>query len=109
MQTILGMGCLIQKIQIMDSLNISINIQETPVAITLQPEDQDTYNIVFHDMLVGAISRRTDGKTWKELPIDQVKLGIHKMYEHDAAKQTPKILLDEHTIAEIVNEIDRQP
>jgi hypothetical protein len=97
------------KKQYMDTLNITINIQEKPVSLTLEPEETDTYKVIYHDMLVGTISRREDGQTWRELPIDQVSPGIYKMYEHDAAKQTPKILLDEKTIAEIKDEIERQP
>jgi hypothetical protein len=93
----------------MDTLNITINIQEKPVSLTLQPEETHTYKVIYHDMLVGTISKKEDGHTWKELPIDQVSPGIYKMYEHDAAKQTPKILLDEKTIAEIRDEIERQP
>jgi len=96
------------KRHIMESLNITITIQDKPVSLTLQPEEADTYKVIYHDMLVGTISSREDGHTWKELPIEQVTPGIYKMYEHDAAKRTPKILLDESTIAEISSEIERQ-
>lgn len=93
----------------MDTLNITIDIKDKPVSLTLQPEESDTYKVIYHDMLVGTISRKEDGHTWKELPIEQVNPGIYKMYEHEAAKHTPKILLDEKTIAEISAEIERQP
>jgi hypothetical protein len=92
----------------MDSFNITINIENQPVSLTLQPEHAKAYKVIYHDMLVGEIIKASDGNNWEELPIDQYSPGIFKMYEHDAAKNTPKVILDEKTLAEIGAEIERQ-
>ena len=91
----------------MDSFNITITIQDQPISLTLQPGDSGDYKVIYHDMLVGELVKSEYGK-WEELPIDQVSPGIYKMYEHHDSRNTPKIVLDEKTIAEIGEEIDRK-
>ncbi len=92
----------------MDSFNITISTNEQPVSLTLQPGEADAYKVVYHDMLVGVIVKSEDGSSWNELPIDQVSPGIYKMYEHDAAKNIHKVMLDEKTLAEVASEIERK-
>lgn len=100
-------GCLIAKSTFMDSFNITITIQDQPISLTLQPEGADDYKVIFHDMLVGEIVKSRESAVWKELPLDQVSPGIYKMYEHHDSNK-PKVMLDEKTIQEIGNEIDRK-
>lgn len=91
----------------MDSFNFTITIQDQPISLTLQPERPDAYKVIYHDMLVGEIVKSKDSGTWAELPLDQVSPGIYKMYEHHDSN-TAKIVLDEKTIAEIGEEIERK-
>lgn len=91
----------------MDSFNITITIQDQPLSLTLQPDARDAYKVIYHDMLVGELVKSKDGSGWEELPLDQVSPGIYKMYEHHDSN-TAKVVLDEKTIAEIGNEIDRK-
>jgi len=100
-------GCLIAKSTFMDSFNITITIQDQPISLTLQPEGIADYKVIFHDMLVGEIVKSQESGAWEELPLDQVTPGIYKMYEHHDSN-TPKVMLDEKTIQEIGNEIDRK-
>jgi hypothetical protein len=100
-------GCLIAKSTFMDSFNITITIQDQPISLTLQPEGTADYKVIFHDMLVGEIVKSQESGAWEELPLDQVTPGIYKMYEHHDSN-TPKVMLDEKTIQEIGNEIDRK-
>ncbi len=91
----------------MDSFNITITIQDQPISLTLQPEHPAAYKVIYHDMLVGEVVKSEATGSWEELPLDQVSPGIYKMYEHhDSSK--PKVMLDEKTVAEIGNEIDRK-
>jgi len=91
----------------MDSFNITITIQDQPISLTLQPESATCYKVIYHDMLVGELVKSSASSTWEELPLDQVSPGIYKMYEHHDSS-TPKVALDEKTIQEIGNEIDRK-
>ena len=91
----------------MDSLNITITIQDEPISLTLQPENPDAYKVIYHDMLVGEIVKSKADGGWEELPVDQMSPGIFKMYEHHDSN-TPKVVLDEKTITEIGAEIDRK-
>ena len=91
----------------MDSFNITITIQDQPISLTLQPESAGGYKVIYHDMLVGELVKSTESGAWEELPLDQVSPGIYKMYEHHDSN-TAKVVLDEKTIQEIGNEIDRK-
>jgi hypothetical protein len=91
----------------MDSFNITITIQDQPISLTLQPESAGGYKVIYHDMLVGEVVKSAESGAWEELPLDQVSPGIYKMYEHHDSN-TPKVMLDEKTIQEIGNEIDRK-
>ena len=91
----------------MDSFNITLTIQDEPISLTLQPENSDAYKVIYHDMLIGEIVKSKADGGWQELPVDQLRPGIYKMYEHhDSSK--PKVVLDEKTIGEIATEIERK-
>ncbi len=92
----------------MDSFNITITIQDQPISLTLQPVGSGNYKVIYHDMLIGELMKSEQDGNWEEVSIDQVSPGIYKMYEHHDTHNTPKIVLDEKTITEIGEEIDRK-
>jgi hypothetical protein len=85
----------------MDSIDIVINVQEQQVSLTLQPEQAGVYKVIYHGMLVGEIAVGEYGDSWHSVPVESVTPGIYPMYEHDAAKDTPRIILDDHTLQQI--------
>lgn len=89
----------------MESFDIIIPIQNEKVSLTLQPEQEGTYKVIHHGMLIGEITS-VDGKFWRAVPMEEVKPGIYPMYEHDASKGTPRILLDEETLQLIGDAIE---
>jgi hypothetical protein len=92
----------------MDSFDIVIPVQDKEVSLTLQPEEEGAYKVIYHGMLVGEIATEDNGASWHKLSIAEVTPGIYPMYEHDAAKDTPRIVLDEATLQKIGEAIAQQ-
>jgi uncharacterized protein YgfB (UPF0149 family) len=90
----------------MESFDIVITVQEQQVSITLQPEQAGVYKVIYHGMLVGEIAAGEYGDSWHTVPIEAVSPGIYPMYEHDASKNIPRIVLDELTLQQIGDAMD---
>lgn len=91
----------------MESFDIIIAIQGENVSLTLQPEKAGTYKVIYHGMLVGEITSAEYGASWRAVPMEEVKPGIYPMYEHDASKGIPRIVLDEMTLQQIANAMEK--
>jgi hypothetical protein len=85
----------------MESFDIIIAVQDKDVSLTLQPEKAGTYKVIYHGMLVGEITSGEYGDSWHAVPVEEVEPGIYPMYEHDASKGIPRIVLDELTLQQI--------
>ena len=85
----------------MDSFDIIISVEDKEVSLTLQPEEAGLYKVIYHGMLVGEVSAGEYGDSWRSVPMEKVTPGIYPMYEHDASKDIPRIVLDEATLQQI--------
>lgn len=100
--------CLHLKPVIMDSFDIVITVEDQEVSLTLQPEQAFGYKVIYHGTLVGEIASRDNGASWYKVSVEEVTPGIYPMYEHDASKGIPRIVLDEVTLKQIAEAISQQ-
>jgi hypothetical protein len=96
-----GIFVYVKNLQLMESFDIIIAVQDKEVSLTLQPEKAGTYKVIYHGMLVGEITSGEYGDSWRAVPMEEVKPGIYPMYEHDASKGIPRIVLDDVTLRQI--------
>ncbi len=92
----------------MDSFDIVITVEDQEVSLTLQPEQAYGYKVIYHGTLVGEIASRDHGTSWHKVSVEEVTPGIYPMYEHDASKGIPRIVLDEVTLKQIAEAIRQQ-
>jgi hypothetical protein len=91
----------------MESFDITIEIEDKEVSLTLQPEKAKVYKVIYHGMMVGEITDAEQEGSWQALPVEALRPGIYPMYEHDAAKGTPRIVLDKSTLQKISDAIEK--
>lgn len=89
----------------MKPFDIKIGFGEKEVTLTILPDKEGYYKVVYFDGIVGAIRPETDGDGWEQVPEEEIRLGKLHRYEPDLNTDRLNFVLCEHTTDLIGEEI----
>lgn len=89
----------------MKPFNISIGFGEKEVTLTILPEPEGYYKVLYYGEIVGAIRPEGDAEGWEQIADEEIALGDLPQYQPDLSRERLDFVLCEHTIKEIGEEI----
>lgn len=88
----------------MEVFNIKIGFGENEVTLTILPVEE-YYKVIYYGGVLGALRMEDDNETWEKVPDEEVEAGDLPFYKHDLTADRLDIMLDEHTVQRIGEEI----
>jgi len=89
----------------MKPFNVSIGFGEKEVTLTILPEPEGYYKVLYYGEIVGAIKPEQDGEGWEQVPDEEISAGNLPPYQPDLTLERLDFVLCEHTIKQIGEEI----
>lgn len=89
----------------MDVFNIKIGFGDNELTLTVLPNDEGLYKIIYYGGVLGAIRLEADNETWEKVPDEEVEAGDLPYYKHDLTADRLDIVLDHATVGRIGEEI----
>lgn len=90
----------------MKPFNINIGFGEKEVTLTILPEQEGYYKVLYYGEIVGAVRIEIDGEGWEQVPEEEIASGNLPQYHPDLNRERLDFVLCEHTIKEIGEEIN---
>lgn len=90
----------------MKVFNVKIGFGENELTLTILPTKQGHYKVIYFGGILGAIKQDTNHETWEIVPEEEIEPGDLPMYRHDLTADRLDIVLDEHTVHRIGEEIN---
>jgi hypothetical protein len=92
----------------MEVFNIKIGFGANEVTLTILPMDEGYYKVIYYGGILGAVRLDNDHMTWEKVPDDEIEAGDLPFYRHDLSADRLDVVLDEHTVHQIGEEINAQ-
>jgi len=89
----------------MDVFNIKIGFGDNELTLTVLPNEDGQYKIIYYGGVLGAIRLEADNETWEKVPDNELEAGDLPFYKHDLTADRLEIVLDDPTIGKIGEEI----
>lgn len=89
----------------MDVFNIKIGFGDNEVTLTILPMEEGYYKVIYFGGILGAVRLDTDHTTWEKVPDEEIEAGDLPLYRHDLSADRLDVVLDEHTVQRIGEEI----
>lgn len=89
----------------MEVFNIKIGFGANEVTLTILPAEE-YYKVIYFGGILGAIRLEDDNETWEKVPDEEVDPGDLPLYKHDLTADRLDVVLDEHTVHRIGDEIN---
>jgi hypothetical protein len=89
----------------MEVFNIKIGFGANEVTLTILPMDEGYYKVIYYGGILGAVRLDNDHMTWEKVPDDEIEAGDLPFYRHDLSADRLDVVLDEHTVHQIGEEI----
>lgn len=90
----------------MEPFNIRILHDSREVTLTILPEKEGYYKVIYFGGVLGAVQCNLKTKQWEFLSTGQIIVGTLPLYKHDVNTDHPDLVLNESNIALIGNEIE---
>lgn len=88
----------------MKVFNIKIGFGDNELTLTILPAEE-YYKVIYYGGILGAVRLESDNETWEKVPDEEVEPGDLPLYKHDLTADRLDVVLDEHTIQRIGEEI----
>lgn len=89
----------------MEVFNIKIGFGANEITLTILPAEEGYYKVIYYGGILGAVRLDKDHSTWEKVPDEELEAGDLPVYKHDLTADRLDIVLDEHTIQRIGEEI----
>lgn len=89
----------------MEVFNIKIGYGKNELTLTILPTQQGYYKVIYYGGILGAVRLENDNETWEKVPEEEIEPGDLPFYQHDLTADRLDIVLDEHTVHRIGEEI----
>lgn len=89
----------------MKVFNVKIGFGKNELTLTVLPSLEGYYKIIYYGAILGAIRLENDNETWERVPDEEIEAGDLPLYQHDLTADRLDIVLDEHTVHRIGEEI----
>lgn len=89
----------------MEVFNVKIGFGENELTLTILPTEEGHFKVIYYGGVLGAIRLEDDNETWEKVPDDELEAGDLPWYKHDLTADRLDIVLDEHTVRRIGEEI----
>lgn len=88
----------------MEPFNIKIRYGQNEVTLTILPTAHGYYKVIYFGGILGAVHQHSEG--WQLVPEDELIAGDLPMYTSDLSNDHVEIILNEHTVEKIGEEIN---
>jgi hypothetical protein len=92
----------------MDVFNIKIGFGQNELTLTVLPNEEGIFKIIYYGGVLGAIRLEADNETWEKVPDDELEAGDLPFYRHNLTTDRLDIVLDQPTVERIGEEIHAQ-
>ena len=89
----------------MEVFNIKIGFGANEITLTILPTEEGYYKVIYYGGILGAIRLDKDHHIWEKVADDDLEAGDLPVYKHDLTADRLDIVLDEHTVQRIGEEI----
>ena len=89
----------------MEVFNIKIGYGKNELTLTILPTQEGYYKVIYYGGILGAVRLENDLETWEKVPEEEIIPGDLPFYQHDLTADRLDIVLDEHTVRRIGEEI----
>lgn len=88
----------------MEPFNIKIGYGKNEVTLTILPTEHGYYKVIYFGGILGAVHHHPEG--WQLVPPEEVIAGDLPLYESDLSHERIEVVLNEHTVEKIGEEIN---
>lgn len=92
----------------MEVFNIKIGFGDNEVTLTILPMEEGYYKVIYYGGILGAVRLDKDHTTWEKVPDEEIEAGDLPFYKHNLSADRLDVVLDEHTVHQIGEEIHAQ-
>lgn len=90
---------------IMEVFNIKIGYGKNELTLTILPTKEGYYKVIYYGGILGAVRLDNHNETWEKVPDEEIEPGDLPLYQHNLNADRLDIVLDEHTVHRIGEEI----